>query len=311
MKKLIILFIVTLCTQLLIAQKYDYQWLFGKDSDVGLPFGGTVFDFNENPVDMLYEYRDMNLETTNASICDKEGNLQFYTNGVYIANSIHEPMENGEGLNPSQFTTDWSNSGLPIAQGALILPFPDHEKEYFLFHQTHEYESTYAVITPRLFYSHIDMNQNDGLGEVILKNEVIIEDTLNRGKITATQHANGRDWWVLAWKFNSNIYHRFLVSPLGVVDAGVDTLGVSRPNSLGQSVFSPDGSKYVRYTSVSFEEGQFIDIYDFDRCTGLLENHLELSHNDSAAGRGGDFTQFSIFVYFFSFKSLSVRFIGR
>ncbi|MBL0074056.1 MAG: hypothetical protein IPP34_20565 [Bacteroidetes bacterium] len=53
--------------------------------------------------------------------------------------------------------------------------------------------------------SIVDLDLNGGLGSVILKNYPIISDTLNCGKITATRHANGRDWWVVCHRVNTNI----------------------------------------------------------------------------------------------------------
>ncbi|MBK6894735.1 MAG: hypothetical protein IPH00_16795 [Flavobacteriales bacterium] len=58
----------------------------------------------------------------------------------------------------------------------------------------------------------IDMSLDSGLGGAVSKNEVLIADTLNEGRITAVRHANGRDWWVFCFKANTNIHHRLLVT---------------------------------------------------------------------------------------------------
>jgi len=67
----------------LIAQnKQDYVWLFG--------VGGTdgyVFDFNQAPYKFEQETNPLAIGSTNASICDNEGNLLFFTNGCSIYNS--------------------------------------------------------------------------------------------------------------------------------------------------------------------------------------------------------------------------------
>lgn len=89
------------------AQQHDNIWLFGYESNPSnLNFGGSVMDFSLDTVDIYYEFRNMNIDVTNASISDTSGNLLFYTNGIYIANGLNEPMENGGGLNPEQFAND-------------------------------------------------------------------------------------------------------------------------------------------------------------------------------------------------------------
>ncbi len=61
------------------------------------------------------------------------------------------------------------------------------------------------------------MNLNGGLGGVPLgqKNQIAINDTLMPG-MAACKHANGRDWWIIAFKDNSDIVYKFLLSPTGI-----------------------------------------------------------------------------------------------
>ena len=107
-----------------IHEKRDYIWLTGYSSNPDIFWvGGTRIDFNFDPPLIEYEYRDMNFDMTNASICDTEGDLMFYTNGIAIANRNDEIFENGTGLNPDPFRADWVSRGYPLVQGALILPF--------------------------------------------------------------------------------------------------------------------------------------------------------------------------------------------
>jgi hypothetical protein len=106
------LFVIVYCLifhGLLIAQQHDNIWLFGYSSNPIYPeYGGSVLEFSEDTLDVYYEYRDLNLDVTNASICDSMGNLLFYTNGISIANAIHEIMENGDGINPGEYADDHS-----------------------------------------------------------------------------------------------------------------------------------------------------------------------------------------------------------
>lgn len=74
--------------------KGDYNWLFGYDSGYGEFFGGSNINFNENQPIFFKEDRIMNIDVTNASISNEDGELLMYTNGVIIANAEHEIMEN-------------------------------------------------------------------------------------------------------------------------------------------------------------------------------------------------------------------------
>ncbi|MBL0103911.1 MAG: hypothetical protein IPP51_09230 [Bacteroidetes bacterium] len=150
--------------------------------------------------------RYMNFDETNAEICDSSGNLLFYSNGIYIANALDDTMQNGSGLNPSDFTTAHTQYGLTLPQGNLVIPFPEDSNKYYLFHETSDDRfNTYSSFY--LYYSVIDMNFNNGLGAVVQKNNVLLNDSLVSGRITACKHANGRDWWIFAPRYMNGIMY--------------------------------------------------------------------------------------------------------
>lgn len=281
---------------------HDNIWLFGYGSDTNTEmFGGSTFDFSQSPPDTSSEYRNMYLDVTNASICDTEGNLLFYTNGIYIANAEHQPMEGGEGLSPSQYTDDNALWGMRLIQGALTLPHPASNNRYYLIHEPYEYPGIIDWHAPRLYYSLIDMNENMGLGAVVEKNVEIFEANLDHGKISAVKHANGRDWWVLVLGHSSNKYHRILISDQMVQYLETQSVGNDIPNGIGQATFSPDGSKYVLYNLHHVGLGNYLNIYDFDRCSGLLSNHQQFNMIDSAWAGGIAISPSSQFLYVSSY----------
>ncbi|MDQ3050362.1 MAG: hypothetical protein M3Q95_05705, partial [Bacteroidota bacterium] len=149
-----------------------------------------------------------------------------------------------------------------------------------------------------LYWSVIDMNGNGGLGSVILKNQILIQDTLNAGKITACKHANGRDWWVVCHRFNSNLYYKFLISPIGVSTSITQNIGTIRSLAdIGKVAFSPDGNKFA-YFNAFYTTSATLDIYDFDRCTGDFSNPLSISIPQSTGFGGGlCFSPGSQFLY--------------
>jgi hypothetical protein len=293
------------CAHLAISQpfndgKRDYVWLFGYGSFSQQPgFGRTVIDFSDlNSPHVYREDRHMDFNVTCSSVCDEGGNLLFYTNGIYIANAAHGVMENGLNLNPGGWTTTWADVGLPVGQGALTLPVPEKSQEYMLFHGLLDFPPGLGPIYSNLYRTSIDMELEGGLGAVIEKNVELANDTLSVGWLTATRHGNGRDWWVMIPKSNTSIYYTFLLTPDSLYNLGAQSVGAPINRGLGQAVFSPDGSRYLRYDLYAPGVGNKLNFYDFDRCTGLLSNQVELVNYDSVGAAGLAISANSRFAYF-------------
>src|SRR5438093_11769444 len=108
----------------------------------------------------------------------------------------------------------------------------DSNMIYYMFHSTLD-NAPYYTKAHYLYYSKIDMNLNGGYGGVVNKNVIAIQDTLTPGKITACKHANGRDWWVLVPRVNSNIYYTFLLSTQGITGITQQAIGTFRASPGG------------------------------------------------------------------------------
>jgi hypothetical protein len=210
-------------------EKRDNIWLFGYGTATSQPpFGWTTMDFSSNPPSLIYEHRFIPLFQENASICDKEGNLLFYTNGISLANANNQLMVNGYGLNPGPWTSEYPD-GLPMAQGALALPVPESDSLYVLIHGlldvwTNTSGQGEAGMT-RLYYSLIDISKANGKGVVVEKNVEILADTLTKGKITAVRHGNGRDWWIVVPEAHTACYYRVLLTPNGLLEPQKQCVG--------------------------------------------------------------------------------------
>ena len=305
--RITITFLLICCAHVVFSQpvddgKRDNIWLFGYGSYSQLPgFGRTVIDFSDsNEPDVYREDRDMDFTQTCSSVCGKDGDLLFYTNGIYIANAEHEEMENGDSLNPGGWTSSYSSIGLPVVQGIVTLPVPNKENEYVLFHGLLDFPAGLGPIYSNLYYSKVDMVLDSGFGAVTEKNVELLQDTLFPGRITATRHGNGRDWWVVIPELNTNRYYTFLLTPDSIYNMGAQTVGSPIYPGAGQAVFTPDGSRYLRYSIYAAGVGNNLSFYDFDRCTGLLSNQVELMNNDSSGSAGLAVSANSRFAYFFS-----------
>jgi len=148
MLRFICLFLLFLVHGTSIAQPGQARfWYFG--TQAGL-------DFGTNPPTPLTNGALTAFEGC-ASISDINGNLQFYTNGNQVWDRTHQVMPNGTGLNGDGLAT----------QATIIVPAPANTALYYLF----------TVDTnggPRgLCYSVVDMNLNNGFGEVTSKNNLL------------------------------------------------------------------------------------------------------------------------------------------
>ncbi|MEM9259317.1 MAG: PKD domain-containing protein [Bacteroidota bacterium] len=135
-------------------------------------------------------------------------------------------------------------------------------------------------------------------GELLLKEVPLISSpNIDIGKLTATRHANGRDWWVLQRYRDENRFARFLVSPDTIVQVADQIVGDSIPSGVGQARFSPDGTRYACLNMVAITEPKYLDIYDFDRETGELSHAQHFEYPDTAIVGGLEFSPNSRFLY--------------
>ena len=118
--------------------KQDYYWPFGNDKQEAPGVQGIEFDFNNRPFSSEIRDGQLSFDQLNASICDEDGNLLFYTNGCAVANRDHQIMPNGDSLNVGGFLEEFwmdCSTGYPGLQDIIILPDPDYEDGYFIFHK--------------------------------------------------------------------------------------------------------------------------------------------------------------------------------
>ncbi|HHH53881.1 MAG TPA: T9SS type A sorting domain-containing protein [Bacteroidetes bacterium] len=289
------------CTTIFGQNKYDYNWLFG----IAAPqqnYTANLIDFNRygfDHIDSIILGSGAGTGSNNAEISDKYGNLLFYSNGCRIMDSTHHIMEGGDSISYGdaweRFCHDEYGDGYPTLRNTIALPSPGDENGYFLLHKRGEwdYNSDYLYM-PELYYSYVDMTQNEGKGKVIEKNRIIFSTTnLVQGYLTACKHTNGKDWWVIQMEKDTNIYFKVLIKE-DTIEVDSQSIGprftlLSNP---GQAVFSPDGSKYVLYNPANE-----CLIYDFDRETGELSNLHQVEVQDSGAFYGVAISSNSRFLY--------------
>ncbi len=278
----------------LFAQGINNLWCMGYANPNPPPFGGINIDFHSGSAIITSAIRQINYGAVSATICDTSGQMLFSTNAVYVANSLGDTMLNSSGLSPSYYTNQVGWGGLFLPQSVITIPKPGSSTNYYLIHGTVDDSVAFAHY---IYYSEIDMSLDSGLGAMISKNNILLNDTLVPGRITAVKHGNGRDWWFIFHQAKTNLYYVYLIDSNGIQFHDSMSIGEVRTHPNGQSCFSPDGSTFAMYDPLND-----LDIMDFDRCTGQFNNIIHVAINDSAAGGGVAFSGNSRVLYVSSIK---------
>ena len=244
-------------------QRSDNTWCFG--DSVKINFNGDTVNL-QNP-SSVFTYEQ------SSSISDENGNLLFYIGSCSVLpialsriyNATDQLMQNGDSIcvNTS------------ITNGSLILPSLSDTNQYYIFYIAYGPGQTVGFT-----YSIVDMSANGGLGAVIAKNIVIngIGSSFAE-KLSACKQGNNDGWWILLHKTSitdsTNLFYKFHLDASGISSPDSQYIGsyyqgahsiYPDKGTIGEMTFSNEGKKMV---AVGYP---MIDLFDFDRCTGLLSN---------------------------------------
>jgi hypothetical protein len=257
MRQIYIILLFCINLNQLSAQGRNATWCFGDSAGIQFTAGGIV------GITSVLQSQE-----ASASISDTSGNLIFYTGSLGGNSSYYANIYNS--LNQSLFNGDSIISQTSITQGLLILPKANNSSKYLLL-SLGNIPNTITNVS--LFLTEIDMSLNGGLGAAISKNQ-IIDSTFNYSeKMIAIKHGNGRDWWLLNHQNNTDLFITRLISNNSIAFTLYQHTGnIYSGVGWGQMIANPTGDKIV----VSDYSG-ILEKYDFDRCTGLLTNYIDMS----------------------------------
>ncbi len=234
----------TLCGEdSLNANKSYYNWYFGENSGINfnpIKSGGTAQAISGS----------VNTMEGVSTMSDKEGNLLFYSDGVSVYTSGNTEMQNGTGLFGSSSST----------QTCLIVPRPSTNK-YYVFTTS---------IENGLRYSVVDMDLQNGEGQVTSKNNSLL---LSTEKVAATKHSNGTDYWVASHTTGTTNYSVRKISSTGIGSPVTTFIGSTHNTAIGYLKFSPNSQKLA----CAIYDEDIIDIFDFDNSTGTLSNFITIT----------------------------------
>jgi hypothetical protein len=292
------IFMVVAFTFTSLAQFKNNIWLWGYQHTNPLPNGGTKLEFSNDTLEVGFQQLNINLKGTYSGLGTADGQYFMYTNGYTICNKYHDTISNGAGLTPGGNYSINFLWGIPIPYNAVLLPYPGSDRLMVMI-SADNYNENGISFARNVFYSLIDPSGNNGQGIVLIKNQVVLTDSLTNGGFEVTRHANGRDWWLVIKRARLSDLAKILITSDGPSFQGFEyNLG---PNSAqgGQGSFSPDG-KYLAFFSSAIQ----LRIYDFDRCSGVINNlRYKFITNISSLG-GLAFSPNSRYLYITKLDSL-------
>jgi hypothetical protein len=228
--------------------RLNYNWLFGKNAGI------TFNPIQSGSTPIAISGSVISNEGV-SSISNRDGKLLFYTNGENIYTSGGTIMSNGSGLVSSGTST----------QSTIIVPKPNSNK-YYVF--TTDYNGS----TNGFNYSIVNMDLNNGEGQVEAKN-INLFTTPTAEKVTACNHINGEDFWVITHTSGDTTFYSYLLSSSGLGDAITTNIGSTHNTVRGYMKTSLDSGKLI---SLLYDE-DIIDIFDFDPSGGTISNWISLT----------------------------------
>lgn len=259
-----------------------YFYLF---SIVSLLFANSVFSQGENNNWFFGNHAGVNFSSgsplsinggqTNAfegasTVSDSSGQLLFYSDGRRVWNRNHQVMPNGSLL---------TSSGNDATQGVVIIPYPNHPNEYFIF------TTNGGGIPPPesgpyfdfMAYSRIDMTLENGLGNVVDLNTPLQNHTGNTtwiGKveaITVINNSNENYWVILPYQNRLLSYY--------VDENGVNvTPTQSIINFIVPTTSHIKVSPSNQFLAITEFQAKRTTLYAFDASTGQVASSTPLGY---------------------------------
>lgn len=206
-----------------------------------------------------------------ATICDLNGNLLFYTEGTKIWNRYHQVMPNGNGL----------MGHYSAAQSSIIVPDLNINNKFYVF----TVDAVENHLQSGLRYSIVDMNLDNGKGDVVQNQKNILLHAPVCEKVTAILDGNETGYWIIAHEWDSDVYYAYHLTNSGInlvpvtSHSGIVHTGGAYPsypwhdgwmNAVGGMKSNMNGSKIaaVRMRAP-------LELCDFDRNTGVVSNCIE------------------------------------
>ncbi|MEP7263471.1 MAG: T9SS type A sorting domain-containing protein [Bacteroidota bacterium] len=253
MKNIIPLILLILSSINGYSQDKNSVWVFGDSS-------GINFTNLSNPVPISSGMRGRG---SCVSISDSIGNLLLYSFTVESSGAWSTHIYNGTHISVPGAD---SISGEAWYSELVLLPKPNDTtgKLFKLFSL-----GTGGPPNPGLFMTIVDMNLNGGLGGLLQEN-VQIDNLDHADCLTAIQHGNGKDWWLISKKRTLPIttYNRFYIYYISgdtVIPLPDQDFNDMTDGDFQKIIWHPSGNKFMLINTLGY-----MSEFDFDRCSGII-----------------------------------------
>ncbi len=211
----------------------------------GIEFKEDTFRLLDNS--SMYTYMPSN------SLCDKYGNLLFYSDGNDVYNAQHQIMPNGANL-----------GGDSINPRVAFIPHPGFSWKYFLIYS----DAAYSNPNDGLFYAEIDMLLDNGLGDVTQRGIQLCSNCVEA--MSVVRHCNKQDFWLIShsrpWVSSPDQFYVWHVRPDGISTQAITSLsGGMLPQK--SPAFSEDGTYFY---AANLSPASKFSKYSFDRQNGAI-----------------------------------------
>ncbi len=256
------------------------NWIFGTNALVTFEDGQAIA--TTTPSGVLFPNGVSAISNTN-------GDLKLFSDGLIVKNSVFFSVPNGTDLMGNNFAS----------QSSIFVPKPGSNTTFYLF--------TVDMYIPPVFtdgvrYSIVEVPYGGGTSVTSKNNSLLNENTQ---KITAAQHANGRDFWIIAHGFGDNkgtTFYSYLLTDTALVTTPITTsIGhqhsgdpTSSNNGAGSMKISPDGSKLA----LVIPDDGIVEVYDFDNSTGKVSNLKSSAAGQFVYANGIEFSPDNSKLYF-------------
>jgi gliding motility-associated-like protein len=231
-------------------------WYFGDKAGIDFRSGTAVPLADQNQV--------LSFKSP-AVISDSLGNLLFYSNGRKVWDRSDSLMPNGTEL----------DGDVGVTQPCIAVPDPVSLDIVYLFTiDVLAFKSDNTYTTKGFEFTKVDMSKRGGLGDVTdIQNTLLIPAVSQ--KLTAVGHGNGRDYWVIAHKWDSDEFYAYAVTNTGISQPVISSAGTShtggyltQSNAIGYMKASPDGKKIA----LAISGLNKVELFDFDNLSGTVSN---------------------------------------
>lgn len=220
-------------------------WYFGNKAGI---------DFNFQPPVPL-DNSAMDAPEGCAIVCDRNGDVIFYTDGDKVYDKTDTEIDNGIGGDPA------------ASQSSIIVPVPGDETLYYIFTT----QAINGTAPYELRYSLFDLKLNSGNGALVEKNVLLFS------KSTERVTSNGR--WVIVHEYGNNVFRSYPITQQGIgqpvySEIGSDHAFKTQQNGEGYMKIGPRNNVAVALSTPGISN--LVELFTLNDSTGLFTNYRKI-----------------------------------